>query len=91
MAAQLLGDGAYTIYFIAQNSLIQSTVPHELLGRVNAAMQLASRGVLPLGTLVGGLLAQWIGIRPVLAIAAAGVVASTGFLLARPIRSLRVL
>jgi hypothetical protein len=54
--------------------------PPELLGRANAAMQLASRGMLPIGALAGGFLGEKIGIANTLWIGAAGVLLSTLFL-----------
>ena len=82
--AQLIGDAGFTIYFVNETTLRQQMVRDDLLGRVNAAMQLASRGVLPLGALLGGLLAGPLGISGALWVASAGVLASTLWLL--PIR-----
>lgn len=89
MGAQLFGDSAATVYIINETSLRQTVVPHELLGRVNAAIQLASRGVLPLGALAGGFLAGAYGIRPVLSLATAGVIASILVLTGSRIRSVQ--
>lgn len=89
MTTQLFGDCAMTIYFINETSLRQTIAPPHMLGRVNAAMQLATRGVIPLGAVVGGFLTEAIGMRPVLTIAAAGILASVGWLLVAPIRGLR--
>lgn len=89
MGAQLFGDSAATVYIINETSLRQTVVPFELLGRVNAAIQLASRGVLPLGALTGGFLAGRYGIRPVLTVATVGVIASVLFLVGSRIRSVR--
>ena len=89
MATQLFGDCALTVYFINETSLRQTIAPARVLGRVNAAMQLATRGVVPLGAVVGGFLTEAIGVRPVLTIAAAGILASVGWLLVAPIRTLR--
>ena len=83
---QLLGDSSAAIYVIQETSLRQTLVPDEMLGRVNAAMQLASRGVLPVSAVFAGFLASAIGIRPVLGIAAAGVLLSARWLVGLPIR-----
>ena len=87
--AQLLGDSATAVYIINENSLRQRVTPPEMLGRVNAAMQLATRGMLPLGALTSGFLAEAIGVRTVLAIGAAGFLLSIACLLFSPIRTLR--
>jgi hypothetical protein len=42
----------------------QAYTPHHLLGRVVASMQLLNFGTMPLGALVGGAPATWLGVRP---------------------------
>jgi MFS family permease len=44
-------------------SLRQSLVPDELLGRVNGAYKVVSWGAMPLGALLGGVLAGLFGLR----------------------------
>lgn len=78
---QFVGDFAWTVYFVNETTLRQSLAPSDLLGRVNAAMQLASRGMLPIGALAAGFLAASIGIVNTLWIGVAGVVLSTLWLL----------
>ena len=77
---QFFGDFAWTIYYVNETTLRQSVAPPHLLGRVNAAIQLASRGMLPIGALAGGFLGEKIGIANTLWIAAVGVLLSTLFL-----------
>jgi predicted MFS family arabinose efflux permease len=78
---QLLGDFAWTVYFINETTLRQTLAPPHLLGRVNAAMQFASRGMLPVGALASGFLANAIGIVNVLWIGAIGFLLSTLWLI----------
>jgi MFS family permease len=54
---------------VAARSLRQSLVPQELQGRVASAYQMLILGALPLGALVGGLLASSIGVRRTFVIA----------------------
>jgi predicted MFS family arabinose efflux permease len=82
---QLLGDTAYTIYIVTELSLRQTLAPDRVLGRVNAAMQLLSRGMWPLGALTGGWLAGEIGVRSTLFTAAAGVAVSALWLIFSPL------
>jgi MFS family permease len=89
MAAQLVGDMAFSIYSINEVSLLQTVAPARVLGRVNAGMHLLARGMLPIGALAGGYLAAQIGVRATLAIAAGGLLLSTLWLLASPLRRLR--
>ncbi|MBC7924017.1 MAG: MFS transporter, partial [Bryobacteraceae bacterium] len=46
-AAQLFGDCAWTIYHVSESTYRQRVTDPGALGRVNAAMQLASRGMVP--------------------------------------------
>jgi predicted MFS family arabinose efflux permease len=86
---QLFGDWAFATFFVHELALRQSVAPERVLGRVNAAMQLLTRGIYPLGALVGGALAQNFGIRATLAISVSGVALSSIWLIASPLRKLR--
>ena len=88
-AAQLLGDISYPIYSIHELTFRQQVAPPDRLGRVNAAMQMAFKGIWPLGALVGGYLATAFGIRPTLVLAGLGVLFSTLVLVLSPIRDSR--
>ena len=88
--AQLF-DMAWPIYHINELSLRQAVTPNHLLGRVNAAMHLLFRGVLPVGALAGGMIAEAIGIRLTLFLGALGYLLSTLWLVFSPIRQLREL
>jgi predicted MFS family arabinose efflux permease len=54
------------IYDINQFSLRQAITPLRLQGRVNATMRTLIRGAVPLGALVGGVLAERVGLRGVM-------------------------
>jgi len=88
MLQQLVGDFAFSTYLVNQLTLRQSEAPEEMLGRVNAAMQLMTRGVFPISAVVGGVLAGVIGIRQTLTIAVAGVFLATFWLILSPLRKL---
>jgi len=89
MVQQLFGDAGFATFNIHEMALRQSVAPGPVLGRVNAAMQLLTRGIYPLGALAGGVLAQHIGLRATLATSIAGVALSTLWLLASPLRRVR--
>jgi predicted MFS family arabinose efflux permease len=57
-AAQLFGDAAWSLLYVSETTYRQQVTIASALGRVNAAMQLAGRGVLPIGALTGGFLAE---------------------------------
>ena len=67
----------------------RQSVPGEVLGRVNAAMQMLNRGLLPIGSLGAGILGEMIGLRPTLAVGAAGLLLSSLWLVLSPIRTMR--
>ena len=89
MVPQLFGDMAFMVYNINEVTLRQTVAPEHVLGRVNAGMQLLARGIWPIGSLVGGFLAAALGVRATLALAATGVVLSTLWLFASPLRRVR--
>jgi len=90
MVQQFFGDLSFTTYLINELTLRQSVAPEEMLGRVNAAMQLMSRGVFPLSAIAGGVLAGAIGIRQTLVLAVCGMAAATLWLIWSPLRRLGI-
>jgi MFS family permease len=84
----LMGFGA-VVYNIQQVSLRQSICPERLQGRMNASMRFLVWGTMPLGSLTGGALAVWIGLRPTLFVGAIGAFSSVLPIALSPIRSLR--
>ncbi len=84
-AAQLFGDAGWAVSFVNETTLRQQMVDGAVLGRVNAAMQVASRGVLPLGALTAGFMAERIGITSTLWLGCAGALASCLWLFALPL------
>ena len=90
VAAQLC-DVAWPVYDVNELSLRQAITPNHLLGRVNAAMHLLFRGLLLLGALAGGAIAQAIGMRATLLAGALGFLLSGVWLVCSPIRHLREL
>jgi len=91
LAVAQLFDVAWPVYNINELSLRQSIAPPQLLGRVNSAMHLLFRGLLPLGSLAGGILAQGIGMRLTMFAGSIGFLLSTLWLVFSPIRRLRQL
>jgi predicted MFS family arabinose efflux permease len=89
LAVAQLGDMAWSIYTINELSLRQAITPGHLMGRVNSAMHLVFRGVMPLGSLAGGALAEAAGIRTALFAGAVGVLLSTLWLVFSPVRHIR--
>ena len=80
------------LHGVNQVSLRQAVTPERLRGRVAATFRLGMFGMMPLGTLLGGALGTFAGLRPALWVAAAGMflaavpyaVSSTGRLTVLP-------
>jgi MFS family permease len=73
-----LGGFGAVVYNVAGISFFQAITPDRLLGRMNASRRFVVWGVIPLGSLAGGVLASSIGLRETLFVGAAG--ASVAFL-----------
>jgi predicted MFS family arabinose efflux permease len=88
---QLVGDTAAAVLFINEITLRQSVTPGDVLGRVNAAVQLATRGIYPVGALACGLVTQLVGVRATIVVAVAGIFIASTWLLAGPVRKLKTI
>jgi len=89
LAVAQLGDMAWSIYHINELTLRQAIAPSHVLGRVNSAAHLMFRGVIPVGALLGGALAEAIGLRGAMFAGAAGFLLSTLWLVFSPIRCMQ--
>jgi len=72
MVGQALFGFGGVAYNITQVSLRQAITPERLQGRMNAAMRWIVWGTLPLGSLTGGAVATWWGLRTALWVGALG-------------------
>ena len=87
--SQLVGDVTVSVYLIAELSLRQMLIPHHLLGRANAGILFLTRGIAPLGALLGGILAARTSVRLTLFIAVLGVMMAGLWVLLSPVRRVR--
>lgn len=62
-AHQLLSDGFSVAFVIQAVTLRQTVLPRETLGRANAAIHICTSGLLPIGALIAGVLAEIVGTR----------------------------
>lgn len=62
----LLGPFVGMLFNVNQLSLRQAITPERLMGRMNAVVRFMYWGTMPAGSLAGGALASWIGLRPTL-------------------------
>jgi Na+/melibiose symporter-like transporter len=94
VAAVIAGSGFFLtgltipIYDVNQFSLRQAVTPLRLQGRVSATMRTLIRGLVPIGALLGGFLAERIGLREVMIVSALGGPAAFLAIWFSPVRSL---
>lgn len=86
--AQIVGDGAETAYTVNQVSLRQAITPDRLQGRMNASIRFVGWGAMLVGTLLGGVLGEVIGLRSTLFIGAGGTLLTALWVLLSPLRTL---
>jgi MFS family permease len=86
---QLIGDGAVTLYDVAETSVRQARVQDRALGRVAATVQVGSVGAQLAAALAAGLLAEVIGLRATAFLAPLGTLVAAAILVASPVRRLR--
>jgi MFS family permease len=91
LAAGQVFDMTWTISNINEVSLRQAVAPAAVLGRVNSAMLMLFRGLLPAGALAGGILAQHAGMRISMLTGALGVPLSVLWMVFSPIREIDAL
>ncbi len=89
VVAQLVFGYTIVVYNIVQVSYRQAICPPRLQGRMNSVMRFMVWGTIPLGGLLGGALATWIGLRETIVIGAVGGGLAFLWLLLSPQRHLR--
>ena len=85
-AIALVGYGG-TLYNVTMISLIQAITPDRILGRANASRRFVVWGVIPLGGIVAGVLAETIGLQQTIVAGSLGALLAIVPILASPIRS----
>ncbi|MDQ3757824.1 MAG: MFS transporter [Actinomycetota bacterium] len=91
VAAMSLESAGASVYNVIQVSLRQTITPQRLQGRMNATMRFVVWGVMPLGSLLGGVLGRTVGVHTALWVSAVGGTLSVGPLLARNVLGLRTM
>jgi MFS family permease len=87
--ALLAGGFSITVYNIVQVSYRQAICPPRLQGRMNSVMRFIVWGTIPLGSLTGGALGSWLGLRETIVIGAIGGGLAMLWILLSPQRHLR--
>lgn len=78
--AFFFGGVALMMWNIIVVSFRQRATPDRLLGRVNSAYRLVAWGTMPIGAVIGGGLAQWLGVTAVFGIMTAATLSMFFFL-----------
>jgi MFS family permease len=89
IAAQAISGLGIPIYNITQVSFRQAITPERLQGRMNSVMRFVVWGVIPLGALLGGVLATWLGLRAAIWVGVIGMSLAVLPVLLSPVRTLR--
>lgn len=88
LAQQVIGDSAITVFEIDDVTVRQSVVADRRLGRVNASAHVLGLAAQLGGTVLGGILAEGIGIRESLLVGSLGGLIGAAFIFLSPVRRL---
>ena len=88
IVSQLVVGFSIVVYNIIQVSFRQAICPPRLQGRMNSTMRFIVWGTIPIGTLAGGALGSWIGLRETIVVGAIGGGAAFLWILLSPQRNL---
>ena len=91
VVAFVLSTAGASVYVITGLSLMQTLTPERLLGRMNASRRFIVFGTIPLGSLVGGVLASQLGLRPTIWVGAIGACFCFLPIALSPIRRIRTM
>jgi MFS family permease len=89
--AFILGGLANVIYNVTQVSLRQAITPERIQGRMNSVMRFIVWGTIPLGSLLGGVLASTIGVKETLIVGGIGCCIPFLPVLFSPVRGIRTM
>jgi MFS family permease len=89
IAQQLIGDSLATVYEITEVSLVQASVGDRILGRVNATIGTFTTLLTLAGAILGGVLAETLGLRAAFAIGLLGGVFGIVVVWFSPVRFIR--
>jgi MFS family permease len=87
--AFIVGGLSNVIYNVTQVSLRQAITPERLQGRMNSVMRFIVWGTIPVGSLIGGLLASNIGVKQTLIVSGIGSFTSVLPVLFSQVRDIR--
>ncbi len=89
LAQQFFGDSAWTVYEIAETSLVQAGAPDRWQGRVQSILRMTQFGGQLLGTLAAGVLPFVLSVRETMVVASVGVALAALPIVLSSVRRLR--
>ncbi len=89
IASQMIIGFGLPVYNVTQVSYRQAITPERLQGRMNSVMRFIVWGVIPLGNLLGGVIATTIDLRAAIWVGAIGMSLAVLPVLLSPVRTLR--
>ena len=89
IAQQLVGDAGGTVYEIVETSLVQVSADNRVIGRVNASFFTFTTLMTLAGVIVGGVVAEYLGLRTAFAIGLVGAFVSIAVVWFSPVRHMR--
>jgi len=89
IAQQLVGDAGGTVYEIVETSLVQASADNRVIGRVNATFFTFTTLMTLAGVIVGGVVAEYLGLRTAFAIGLVGAFVSIAVVWFSPVRHMR--
>ena len=82
--SQLMG----AVFYVNQTGLLQRLAPEHLLGRMIASHRFLTMGIIPIGSLLGGVLGEGVGLQTTLIVGALGMLLPTVWLWFSPLRAI---
>jgi MFS family permease len=89
VAGSFLQGFEVVVYNINQLSFRQAITPTSMQGRMNATMRFIVWGTIPLGTILGGVIATVVGLQPAILVGALGAFLAVIPLIVTPVRTIR--
>jgi len=85
---QLIGDSAGTVFEVVERSVTQSIVDGRILGRVNATIEFVTTFLALVGSILGGVVAEVLGLRAALIVGVLGGATAILFVWLSPVRGM---
>jgi MFS family permease len=90
LMGMLVTGAGNTLFNITSRSLTQTLTPDQMLGRVNSSSLFLGMGALPVGALVGGVLATELSVQTTLLVAGFGLMFGWFWVFFSPLRRMRL-